>query len=98
MKIVDKKLNSFERVELQDMMIDMLQESYDTCPDDSKSFYDDCQFDDYFGGGLQEIWNEEGKVGEGIDCISTQYVLNEETREDFEELFEIAKNNLKTRE
>ena len=96
MKIVEKKLNSFERVELQDMMIDMLQESYDTCPDDSKSFYDDCQFDDYFdfGRGLQEIWNEDEKIGEGIICGSTAYILNDETRPDFEELFEIARGNI----
>ena len=93
MKIVEKKLNSFERVELQDKMIDMLEESYNIYEEECKPFLLECSFDEYFVE-LQEIWNEDEKIGNGIKCGSTAYILNDETRPDFEELFKIAQGNI----
>lgn len=93
MKIVDSELNGFEEVELQDTMIDMLQESYDVYEKENKPFLLECSFDEYFVA-LQEIWYIDRKIGEGIICGSTAYVLNDETRPVFEELFKIAQRNI----
>lgn len=74
-------------------MIDMLQESYDVYEEECKPFLLECSFDEYFVE-LQEIWDENGKIGEGIICGSTAYILNDETRPVFEELFKIAQENI----
>jgi hypothetical protein len=48
---------------------------------------------DYFGGGFEEIYNEtDEKVGEGLNTISHSFVLNDNTRADFESAFEQARD------
>ena len=49
--------------------------------------------EDYFQEWT-EIWNnQDEKVGEGIDTIAHKFVLNDDTRADFERAFNDAKSN-----
>lgn len=39
-----------------------------------------------------EIWDDDVKVGEGLDTIAHKFVLNDDTRADFEHAFEQARD------
>ena len=57
----------------------------------SLEWYADCTLDDYFTE-VPELWSDEGeRLGEGFDMIFAKIILNDETREDLENIFEEAR-------
>lgn len=90
-KIIDSRMSGFERVKLISAMQDMLTESIFTCPPEDRAWYKDCTMEDYFT--WQEIYDDNGEfLGEGLDVISAAYIINDETKADFEECFEQARD------
>ena len=92
---IASKLNGFQRVELINAMNMAIEESIkaiEGTKDEQESFawYKECKMDEYFH--WQELWNNDVKVGEGIDTIAHKFILNDETRQDFEECFEQARD------
>ena len=84
MKIINKKLNNSEKYELFQVILDAL-EGLDS---NSKSL----EFDEYFIV-LEHFYDEaENFIGIGISSQSSQFVLNDETREDFNEIFREARD------
>lgn len=82
--------------ELRDFMQRMIEESMRMLdPHDTEHlmWYKDCTMQDYFQVWT-ELWDDEdGKVGEGVDTIAHKFVLNDETRSDFERAFEQARDD-----
>lgn len=90
--IIDRSINGLQFNELRDCMQQMIHESIVAYSDQDKSWFKDCTMEEYVHE-WQEIWDEnDGKVGEGIDTIAHQFVLNDDTRADFESAFEQARD------
>lgn len=87
MAIIKTKFNAYQTIELTNVLRNMLVESIE-CGGDIE-WYREASMDDYFNE-YQEIWDGDTRIGEGIDTISSQFVLNDETREDFEICFNTA--------
>lgn len=103
--IITKNINGLQFNELKSTMQRMIEESIATlaCNGgyndkdyylDHLSWYKDCKIEDYFRGGFEEIFDADGnKVGEGINTIAHSFVLNDDTRADFESAFEQARDD-----
>lgn len=103
-KMKNNIINGLQFNELKETMQTMIEESiaslsYNGGYNDKKDYlshlawYKDCEMNDYFGGGFEEIWDENGeKVGEGLNTINYKFVLNDDTRTDFESAFEQARD------
>jgi hypothetical protein len=88
--IIKENINNLEFIELRDWMKNMLEDSMkaiDKHDAESQSWYKDCTMDEYFGSMWEEIWDDGIKVGEGLDTIAHKFVLNDDTRSDFEDAF-----------
>lgn len=56
------------------------------------NWYETCTMDDYFTEWNQ-LWDEnDNLIGEGLDTISSKFVLNDNTRADFERAFTQARD------
>jgi len=91
---------SLQFIELKDFMQNCIEESINALRGISNEYYaehlvwyEDCKMDDYFNEWT-EIWDDEEneKVGEGLDTIAHKFVLNDNTRADFESAFEQARD------
>ena len=89
--IVKERINSLQFIELRDYMQRMIYESILSYNYEDRSWFKDCTMEEYVQE-WQEIWYEDEKVGEGIDTIAHQFVLNDDTRTDFENAFEQARD------
>jgi len=93
--IITENINGILFNELRDYMQSMVYESMKAIdPHDIESleWYEDCSMTEYFHEWT-EIWDEDEKVGDGIDTIAHKFVLNDDTRSDFEIAFEHARND-----
>lgn len=91
--IITDIISTMQFIELRDYMQNLISESMKALDShDAKSvmWYRDCSLDDYFTE-WQEIWDGDVKVGEGIGTIAHKFVLNDDTRADFERAFEEAR-------
>lgn len=60
---------------------------------ESLEWYENCNLDDYFTE-KQELWSDMGEyLGEGFDMIFAKIILNDDTRDDLENMFEQARDN-----
>lgn len=94
-KIITENINGLLFNELRDCMQSMIVKSMkalDPHDSDYHDWYEDCTMEDYFHEWT-EIWDEDEKVGDGIDTIAHKFVLNDDTRADFERAFNDAKSN-----
>lgn len=93
--IVTENFNGLLFNELRDYMQARIYESMKALNahnSDHLDWYEGCTMEDYFQEWI-EIWNDEDeKVGEGIDTIAHKFVLNDDTRADFESAFNEAKD------
>lgn len=101
--IITENINGLQFNELKETMQTMIEESiaslsYNGGYNDKKDYlsdlawYKDCKMEDYFNEWT-EIWDDEdGKIGEGLDTIAHKFVLNDDTRADFESAFEQARD------
>lgn len=92
--IITENINSLQFIELRDYMQNMLKDSMkalDAHNVEDIDWYKDCTMNDYFQM-WEEIWNDDVLVGEGIDTIAHSFVLNDNTRTDFQNAFEQARN------
>ena len=92
--IITENINSLQFIELRDCMQQCIEESMkalDSRDAESLMWYEDCSMNDYFYE-LQEIYDDGTRVGEGIDTNSHSFVLNDDTRIDFENAFEQARD------
>jgi len=56
------------------------------------NWYETCTMDDYFTE-WDQLWDEnDNLIGEGLDAISSKFVLNDNTRADFERAFTQARD------
>lgn len=80
--------------ELRECIKECIRQSIYYCDDIEKiSWFKDCTMDEYFYE-YQDIYdNNDVKVGEGLDTIAHKFVLNNDTRKDFENAFEQARDN-----
>ena len=90
--IIDKNISSLEFIELRDYMQMAIHESLVMAGKEHIMWYEDCTMEDYFTM-WQEIYDELGtKIGEGLDTIAHEFILNDDTRADFESAFEEARD------
>lgn len=94
--IIDRNISALEFIELRDYMQNCIWESLvsiDSHDTESIMWHEDCDMEDYFKM-WQEIYDELGtKIGEGLDAIAHEFILNDDTRADFEKAFEQARYN-----
>lgn len=93
--IITENINGILFNELRDYMQSMIYESMKalgTNQTEELLWYEDCTMEEYFHE-WQEIWDEDTKVGEGIDTIAHRFVLNDDTRADFEIAFKHARDD-----
>ena len=69
-----------------------LEESISSCPKGQRGWYKFCSFDDYADCLLQDIYNDNDLLGEGINYISNKVVINDDNKKEIEELFDIARD------
>lgn len=84
--IITRELNALEFDELRDYMNMCIRQSIFDYNDQDKSWFKDCTMDEYFVE-YQDIYDDDVKVGIGLDTISHKFVLNDETQADFERAF-----------
>lgn len=92
--IITKELNALEWNELRDYMQNCIEESMkvlDSHDAEHLMWYEDCEMEEYFTEWT-EIWDGDNLIGEGLDTIAHQFVLNDDTRIDFESAFEGARD------
>ena len=90
--IVKEHINGLQFIELRDYMQQMIYESILSYSYEDRPWFKDCTMEEY-SHEWQEVWEEpDHKVGEGIDTIAHQFVLNDDTRTDFENAFEQARD------
>ncbi len=80
--------------ELREWMRNLIRESMnalDSHDAESILWYEDCTMDGYFTEWT-EIWDENERIGDGIDTIAHKFVLNDDTSSDFENAFEQARD------
>lgn len=80
MKIVEKKMNNSEKSELFSVMFDALEGA--VCQNDKQ-----LEFDEYFIVLPHFEDEDENIIGMGMSSESSIFILNDETREDFETVF-----------
>lgn len=99
--IITENINGLQFNELVVTMQTMIEESIACLSYNDKkdylsqlAWYKDCEMVDYFGGGFAEIWDddENEKAGEGLSTGWHKFVLNDDTRADFESAFEQARD------
>lgn len=95
MRIIEKNISTLEFIELRNFMQSCINESLHCLafnPEDIE-WYKDCSMDDYFTEWT-ELWDDSGsKIGEGLDTIAHTFILNDDTRADFEKAFVQARDN-----
>jgi len=92
--IISNNINGFQFNELRDYMQNCIEESIaalDSSDTEHIEWYKDCEMEDYFAE-WQEIWDGDTKIGEGLDTLTHKFVLNDDTRDDFERAFEEARD------
>lgn len=89
MATITKKLNTVQMHELTAVLKQMLIDSI-SCGGDIE-WYKEASMDDYFAGCYEQLWDGDTRLGEGINTISNFFILNEDTREDIEMCFIIAR-------
>jgi hypothetical protein len=92
MKTITKAFGHSE--ELVNFIKNCMEESM-RCVDNLRDleWYESCNMEDYFTEWT-EIWDENDNfIGEGLDTIAHKYVLNEDTRNDFESAFNEARED-----
>ena len=85
MKIVEKKMNNAEKSELFSVMFDALEGA--VCQNDNQ-----LEFDEYFIVLPHFEDEEENFIGIGMSSEYCIFILNDETREDFETAFREARD------
>lgn len=86
---IENALTALQFAELERFMFNVISESMKSLPPCGRKgvvWYKGCGFEDYFAE-LDEIWSDGEFVGCGIDTVSNRFVLNDETRPDFERAF-----------
>ena len=95
-RIINKNISSLEFIELREEMQEMVEQSMkalDSHNGEYLMWFKDCAMDDYFHEWA-EICDEYGiKIGEGIVTIAHEFILNDDTRSDFEAAFEQARDS-----
>lgn len=97
MKVINCNMSTLSFNELRDFMQRMVYESLvslDGLSDKEAhvKWYETCSMDDYFTE-WDHIWDDdENLIGEGLDTISSKFILNDNTRADFEKAFSQARN------
>lgn len=93
--IIIENINTILHNELRDFMQNAIHESMNALDshDANILWYEDCTMDEYFAEWT-EIWDEDEneRIGDGIDTIAHKFVLNDDTRPDFENAFEQARD------
>ena len=93
--IITNRLSSLEFIELRDYMLTCLEESMSACDENAIAWYEACDLENYFYE-LQDVYENDRLIGSGIDAFNHFFVLNEETKEDFDEAFRQAKDTVCT--
>ena len=92
--IITSNINSLQFNELRDTMQDSIKQSMeylDSHDAEHLMWYEDCSMEDYFTMWT-EIWDDDTLVGEGLETIAHKFVLNNDTRSDFENAFAQARD------
>ena len=94
--IIINNINGQQFNELRDFMQNAIRESMNALDSHDAEiilWYENCTMDDYFAEWT-EIWDEDEneRIGDGIDTIAHKFVLNDDTRPDFENAFEQARD------
>ena len=94
--IIINNINGQQFNELRDFMQNAIRESMNALDSHDAErilWYEDCTMGDYFAEWT-EIWDEDEneRIGDGIDTIAHKFVLNDDTRADFENAFEQARD------
>ena len=82
-------MNTLEEIALTDYMQNALEESIKSCPSEQRGWYKTCTYDDYKDSLVEDIYDENDKIGEGINYISGRVVIDDDN---IKELFEIARD------
>lgn len=98
-KAITNNINGLQFNELCDFMKRLICESLYALSglsnkEELVEMYETCTMDDYFTE-WDQLWDEDevdGFIGEGLDTISSKFVLNDETRADFEKAFSLARD------
>lgn len=85
-------MNAFEEIALTDYMQNALEESIKYCHSEQRNWYKDCDFEDYEDSLVEDIYDENDKIGEGINYISGRVVIDDDNIKEIKELFEIARD------
>lgn len=92
--IIINNINGQQFNELRDFMQNAIRESMnalDSHDAEGILWYEDCTMGDYFKEWT-EIWDEDERIGDGLDTIAHKFVLSDDTRPDFENAFEQARD------
>ena len=97
MKVINSNISALSFNELRDFMRRLVYESLVSLDGLSNKetlveLYETCSMDNYFTE-WDLIWDDDGNlIGEGLDTISSNFILNDNTRADFEKAFNQARN------
>jgi len=94
---ITNNINGLQFNELCDFMKRLIRESLyalNGLSDKEKhvNWYETCTMDDYFTEWDQLLDENDNLIGEGLDTISSKFVLNDNTRADFERAFTQARD------
>ena len=94
--IITNNINGQQFNELRDFMQNIIRESMnalDSHDAESILWYEDCTMYGYFTEWTEICdEDEDERIGDGIDTIARKFVLNDDTRADFENAFEQARD------
>ena len=98
-KFIDSNISALDCNELRDFMKGLICESLYALnglsdKEEHVKWYETCTMDEYFTE-WDQLWDEDENdefVGEGLDTISSKFVLNDNTRADFERAFSQARD------
>lgn len=92
--IITENITAIQYNELREFMQNCIKESINSLDShdvEHIAWYEDCSMDDYFTMWT-EIWDNDTMVGEGLDTIAHKFILNDDTRSDFENAFKEARD------
>lgn len=94
MTIVNE-MNWMQSQEVKNNFKEFLRESLNACTSVvDKTFYANCEFEDYFVD-LEYVYDEDGNLlGEGIRCFGFTLLITEENKEEVIDLFDEARSDV----
>lgn len=98
-QIISTELSSTQYHELKNFMKGCITEPLNTVDDHDTEkimWYKDCEMGDYFTEWTEIYDDSDDKIGEGLDTISSYFILNDDTRADFECAFDEARDEAYT--